>query len=196
MSNYNRTVQVEIRVDGVLVATVAANQSRPDLVGAFGTPAAEFHGWWYYPPASAAWRNGTKTVSARICGATTDLYNSPKTVNFTNCRIGLADSTLLDNSMTILDSETATNDLILSPNPTNGELRFRLRLESKSDISVSLSDLTGKTLQTKIYKNREGNLDERLDLGNLPDGSYIFSLQTFRTGGPDRRFSRKVLVVR
>jgi hypothetical protein len=93
--------------------------------------------------------------------------------------------------MTILNGETTTNDLILSPNPTNGELRFRLRLEAKSDISVLLSDLTGKTLQTKSYKNKEGNLDERLDLGNLPDGSYIFSLQTF-----DRRFSRKVLVVR
>jgi hypothetical protein len=93
--------------------------------------------------------------------------------------------------MTILNGETTTNDLILSPNPTNGELRFRLRLEAKSDVSVSLSDLAGRTLQTKIYKNKEGQLDERLDLGNLPDGSYIFSLQTV-----DRRFNRKVLVVK
>jgi hypothetical protein len=71
-------------------------------------------------------------------------------------------------------SDETTNDLILSPNPTNGELRFRLRLESKSDISVSLSDLAGRTLQTKIYKNKEGQSDERLDLGNLPDGSYLY----------------------
>ena len=42
-NNFNRTVNVEIRVDGVLVATVPANQSRADLVGAFGNnPAAEF----------------------------------------------------------------------------------------------------------------------------------------------------------
>jgi len=33
-NDYGRTVQVEILVDGQLVATVAANQSRPDLVAA------------------------------------------------------------------------------------------------------------------------------------------------------------------
>jgi hypothetical protein len=66
-----------------------------------------------------------------------------------------------------------------------------MRLPSKADISVSLSDLAGRVLQSKIYKNREGLLDEKLDLGTLPDGSYIFSLQT-----TDKRFSRKVVVVR
>ena len=84
-NNFNRTVNVEIRVDGVLVATVPANQSRPDLVSGFGgNPAAEFHGWWYYPPANASWKNGTnRTVTARICGANGDLNASPKTVNCT-----------------------------------------------------------------------------------------------------------------
>jgi trimeric autotransporter adhesin len=83
------------------------------------------------------------------------------------------------------------DDLTLSPNPTNGELRVRVGLPSQTDVSVSLSDLTGRVLQSKIYKNREGQLDERLDLGDLADGSYIFSLQT-----TEKRFSRKVVVVR
>ena len=44
MNNFGRTVQVEILVDGVVVKTVPADKSRQDLIGAFGTPAAEFHG--------------------------------------------------------------------------------------------------------------------------------------------------------
>jgi hypothetical protein len=187
-NNYGRTVQVEIRVDGVLVATVQANDSRPDLVGAFGTAAAEFHGWHYNPLPSDSWRNGTKTITARICGAMSDLNNSPKTVNFSNCRVGNADQ-----EKVVVPSRDGdlNDDLTLSPNPTNGELRFRIGLQSKTDVSVSLSDLAGRVLQTKIYKNREGSLDERLDLGDLVSGSYIFVLQT-----TEKRFSRKVVVLR
>ena len=86
---------------------------------------------------------------------------------------------------------------MLSPNPTDGELRFRLGLGSvATDVLVSLSDLAGRVLQTKVYKNRQGQLDEKLDLETLPSGSYIFGLQTTQTGEPQRRFSRKVLVVR
>jgi Zn-dependent metalloprotease len=188
-NNYGRTVQVEIRVDGVLVKTIDANDSRSDLVGAFGTAAAEFHGWHYNPLPSDTWRNGTKTITTRICGATSDLNNSPKTVNFSNCRVGNADQEKV--VVPSRDDDLSSSDLTLSPNPTNGELRFRIGLLSKTDVSVSLSDLAGRVLQSKIYKNREGQLDERLDLGDLVSGSYIFVLQT-----TEKRFSRKVVVVR
>jgi hypothetical protein len=137
------------------------------------------------------WRNGIKTISARICGATSDLYNSPKTVNFTNCRIGNERNEENESNEVSEVFLKDGSDLILSPNPTNGELRFRLGLASKTDVSVSLGDLAGRVLQTKVYKNREGQLDERLDLGILSDGSYIFMLQT-----AEKRFIRKVLVVR
>ena len=84
-SNFGRTLQVEIRVDGQLVATIPANGSRPDLVGAFGNnPQAQFHGYSYAVPANASWRNGqNRSITARICGANNDLWSSPKTVNCT-----------------------------------------------------------------------------------------------------------------
>ena len=193
MNNYGRTLEVDIYVDGTFVKRVQAFDSRPDLGAYFGNPAATPHGWHYNPLPTDPWRNGIKTVSARICGASSDLYNSPKTVNFTNCRIGVINN----NEGNEENEENEENDLILSPNPTDGELRFRLGLGTvATDVLVSLSDLAGRTLQTKVYKNRQGQLDERLDLGTLPSGSYIFGLQTTQAGESQKRFSKKVLVVR
>jgi hypothetical protein len=53
MNNFGRTVLVEIRVDGAVVATVSASEPRPDLGAYFGNPAATPHGWSYSPPANA-----------------------------------------------------------------------------------------------------------------------------------------------
>ena len=87
-NNYGRTVDVDIFIDGNKVATVQANQNRPDLAQAFGNPAAAPHGWTYNVPANAPWRNSQNhTASARICGANSNLW-SDKTVNCTggsNC---------------------------------------------------------------------------------------------------------------
>jgi Secretion system C-terminal sorting domain len=188
-NNYGRTVQVEIRVDGVLVATVPADQSRPDLVPAFGTPAAEFHGWWYYPPAGASWRNGTKTVSARICGATSDLNNSPKTVNFTNCRIGVINNE--SNEKNEGNENNEENGLILSPNPTDGELRYKLWLPEKTTIGIEISDALGRTILRNYQVNEAGQLDKSLNLSHLAAGVYLFNLQT-----DSKRYTKKVLVVR
>ena len=188
-NNFNRTVNVEIRVDGVLVATVPANQSRFDLVEAFNNnPAAEFHGWWYYVPTNAPWRNGTKTVSTRICGASSDLPGSPKTLNFTNCRLGV--------ESLVSDETTEEGSLTLSPNPTDGELRFGLGLATTTDVAVSLSDANGRVLLTKSFKNKTGRLDEKLDLRALPDGAYIFECVLTTQTAPQKRLSRKVLVAK
>ncbi len=197
MNDYGRTVQVELRVDGVLVATVPANQSRADLVSAFGTPAAEFHGWWYYPPAGASWRNGIKTVSARICGATADLYNSPKTVNFTNCRVGVIDDVAKEAFAGIGPSSHGEgfpndgNDLILSPNPTEGELRYRLWLPENTTIGIEICDILGQTVLRDYQANQSGQLDKSLNMSHLSAGVYLFNLQTDK-----KRYTKKVLVVR
>ena len=80
--NFGRTVQVDIFVDGVKVATVDANQNRPDLGTAFGNSGAIPHGFNYAVPSNASWRNGQNhIITAKPCGGTNDLGN--KTVNCT-----------------------------------------------------------------------------------------------------------------
>ncbi|WP_421830342.1 hypothetical protein [Larkinella sp.] len=82
-NNLTKTVLVDIFVDGLKLATVEANEDRPDLVGAFGNnPAARYHGFSAEFGLSGA-GNGIGTVTTRICGSTSDLPTSINSqVNF------------------------------------------------------------------------------------------------------------------
>ena len=94
------------------------------------------------------------------------------------------------------DETTEEGNLTLSPNPTDGELRFGLGLATKTDVAVSLSDANGRVLLTKSFKNKTGRLDEKLDLRALPDGAYIFECVLTTQTAPQKRLSRKVLVAK
>ncbi|WP_185716121.1 hypothetical protein [Larkinella knui] len=82
-NNLNKTVLVEIFVNGAKLATVEANEDRPDLVGAFGNnPAARYHGFRAEFGISG-YGSGIGNVTTRICGSTTDLPATVTTqVNF------------------------------------------------------------------------------------------------------------------
>ena len=82
-NNLSKTVLVDIFVDGLKLATVEANEDRPDLVGAFGNnPAARYHGFSAEFGLSGV-GNGLGTVTTRICGSTSDLPTSINSqVNF------------------------------------------------------------------------------------------------------------------
>ena len=176
-NNYGRTVEVEILVDGAVVATILANQSRPDLVGAFGTPQAEFHGYTYNVPANAPWRNGTKSIVARPCGSSNPLSNSPRTVNFGACRVGVAEN--LEES----------SEIVVYPNPSNGELTLQMFLENRSDVRLDLHDLTGRRLWQSLLPKREGKVQEKLWLGEVSAGFYLLTVQT-----NERSWTQKVVL--
>lgn len=82
-ANLNQPVTIDIYVDGVKTYSgITANGDRQDLVGAFGSAAARYHGYSYSFPATASWKNGqSHTISVRISGANGDLGASPKTVS-------------------------------------------------------------------------------------------------------------------
>lgn len=81
-------ITVDVYVDGVKTYTnITANGDRPDLVTAFGSADAEYHGFMCSFPTNAAWKDGqSHSISVRICGASSDLGGSPKTV--TGCTGG------------------------------------------------------------------------------------------------------------
>ena len=81
-SDFSKTVTVDIYVDGVKVGSTQANGDRQDLVGAFGNASARYHGFTYQFPANDSWKNGQgHNVTTRICGASSDLGGSPRTVS-------------------------------------------------------------------------------------------------------------------
>ncbi|WP_227686946.1 hypothetical protein [Spirosoma arboris] len=82
-ANLNQPVIIDIYVDGVKTYSgITANGDRQDLVTAFGSSAARYHGFSYSFPATAPWKNGQNhAISVRICGANSDIGGSPKTVS-------------------------------------------------------------------------------------------------------------------
>ncbi|WP_155297359.1 hypothetical protein [Spirosoma aerolatum] len=82
-ANLNQTITVDIYIDGVKTYSgIQANGDRQDLVAAFGSTAARYHGFSFSFPANAPWKNGQNhSVSVRICGVASELGASPKTVN-------------------------------------------------------------------------------------------------------------------
>ncbi|GAB3023434.1 hypothetical protein [Spirosoma pulveris] len=63
----NQPVTIDIYVDGVKTyADITANGDRQDLVGAFGSTAARYHGFNYSFPSDAAWKNGQNHSISRL----------------------------------------------------------------------------------------------------------------------------------
>ncbi|GAB4008375.1 hypothetical protein GCM10028808_14330 [Spirosoma migulaei] len=82
-ANLNQPVTVDIYVDGVKTYSgITANGDRQDLVTAFGNSAARYHGFNFSFPVTAGWKNGQNhAISVRICGTSSTIGGSPKTVS-------------------------------------------------------------------------------------------------------------------
>ncbi|MBI5915200.1 MAG: choice-of-anchor J domain-containing protein [Bacteroidetes bacterium] len=67
------------------------------------------------------------------------------------------------------------SSISVSPNPTSGNLLVRLpEMPAGSEVSLEVSDLTGRKLLTK-----KGNASiQQLDLGNLSGGLYLLSIRS------------------
>ena len=186
--NFSLMAKVEILVDGQVVATLDANQNRPDLASAFGNPAAAPHGYTYNIPAGASWRNGNRTIRARPCNTNSDLGNSPMfNVSFNNCRIGLIE----DEISTELVRVPLETDLVISPNPTDGILNLKLWLSDVSAVNIEVQDLTGRGVKVHSFSQQVGQFNETLNLSDLPSGMYLLQLKTDK-----RSFAKKLMVVR
>ncbi len=81
MNNLSQPISVDIYMDGQKIATVVANGERADLVTAFGTEAARYHGFGYSFPLGAPYKNGQPhTVKVKYANTTVLVPNSTRTI--------------------------------------------------------------------------------------------------------------------
>lgn len=71
------------------------------------------------------------------------------------------------------------------------ELRMLLNSPDAQDVTVSLSDVLGNTIQSNTEHVTVGKQQMNIDLGNLPSGAYLIEVQT-RAG----RVTRKIVIIR
>ncbi|MEE9374215.1 MAG: M36 family metallopeptidase [Saprospiraceae bacterium] len=89
-------------------------------------------------------------------------------------------------SVTVIDvkeGSTPNNNITKSefaisvfPNPTNQNIHVRLTLEKKAIVNITLTDLNGKVISSKIETLHPGTHIQRLLSSYLPDGAYIIQV--------------------
>lgn len=79
------------------------------------------------------------------------------------------------------------------PNPVSGDLSTAFRIDRGGEVTLRLLDLAGREVMRPIdrVRHESGRIVETLDLGRLPEGTYVLHLDT-----PDGVQTRKVVVVR
>ncbi len=80
-------------------------------------------------------------------------------------------------------------DFNVFPNPSNDYLNLDFTLQAASDVMVSMTDLTGKTVYTNSLKNLNGSQGLVINTSSMTDGMYMLSVKT--SGG---NITRKVSV--
>ena len=69
-------------------------------------------------------------------------------------------------------------NILAFPNPSNGQLSFKVPPSVFGQIDLAVFDISGKL----VYQKKEAALSETFDLSNLPNGNYLY--QIFQDGTP------------
>ena len=76
----------------------------------------------------------------------------------------------------------------LFPNPSNDYLNVDFTMSETSDITITMNDITGKTVYTKSLNNLNGNQGLVINTASLNNGVYTLRLQT-KEGAITRKVS-------
>lgn len=154
--------------------TVHANPPTPNFWNENGTLNTSLYGYslqWYM--------NGSP-----IAGATSSTYTYAQSGLYSlvastseGCTAQSA-SVFYSYSMPgIKDVVSNLQDLILYPNPTNGEFTISFNLSSKEDLELSIQNILGQNLLTETIHNVHGLYSKTYSIKHLPKGVYIVSLR-------------------
>ncbi|MFM7668202.1 MAG: T9SS type A sorting domain-containing protein, partial [Bacteroidota bacterium] len=79
-----------------------------------------------------------------------------------------------------LDEESSEiNGISLYPNPANNETNIEFNLQSKSDVTITVADLSGKTVSTTELTNvLNGANSAKIDCASLNSGIYYVTINT------------------
>ena len=138
---------------------------------------------------SATWLSTTSTVNYKYlggftactnyqwrvratCPSGTSAYTAIQTFTTTGCAINanLADATLGSNKNS---TDLQANTFIIQPNPARNYAQVLYNANTSGNITLTITDLTGKTLSQQTTTTTEGENTISLNLNNLQAGYYL-----------------------
>ena len=74
--------------------------------------------------------------------------------------------------------ELSDNDLkiLVYPNPSNGEFTLNYKKSNDNELSITVTNLIGKTVYQETANNTKGEYSKKLNLSHLPKGIYMINL--------------------
>src|SRR5690606_20198825 len=77
-----------------------------------------------------------------------------------------------------MEDETATGNVSIYPNPSNGNFNISVTGFEGGDISFEIIDMSGRVLYLQKTAQASGDVVMPFQLGNLPSGTYFVRLST------------------
>ncbi len=87
-----------------------------------------------------------------------------------------------------IDNISFASEILMAPNPTQGQVNITLELYKNTDIDIIVTDVLGKQVQTQMNHLSQGRQNIEIDLSDLPQGIYLVSLRS-----NNEVFSNKIL---
>lgn len=75
-----------------------------------------------------------------------------------------------------IDNSEGINSITFYPNPAKGVTTIYLNLQATYTLTISISDMLGKTLESKSYKLQTGTQTLKYDISYLQPGIYFFKI--------------------
>ncbi|MFK7971218.1 MAG: M12 family metallo-peptidase [Bacteroidia bacterium] len=160
-----------------------------------GTQAWGINNYDNYSP--TAWTSYTIPVGSFYTGSYNRLFfvcdhdASPSNGNayFRNVKIyeGSCDGNDVDLNVGAItmgdEAESSVANLSIAPNPVSSLLTVGFESPVQQDLTIKVIDMAGRTLIQKPLGNREGYLQEKVTVTDLPAGVYLLNV-----GGATKRF--------
>ena len=79
-----------------------------------------------------------------------------------------------------VDKLTGISGLTLSPNPAKNYTVLRMMDGQSLNMSLSISDMTGKQIYSDLIVTTKGSIEKTLNLSDFKPGMYFLTLNTIR----------------
>lgn len=89
-----------------------------------------------------------------------------------------------------IDPTANALDVIVYPNPSDGQVNIRANNLTSDDCELFLFSMTGNLVSKKLVSASFGSLEERLNLSHLNKGTYIIKLISKR-----QIFQEKIVIM-
>jgi hypothetical protein len=84
---------------------------------------------------------------------------------------------LCESPLSVDQLNTAALDLIISPNPTSGNVDLTFRAFEAADVKIEINNLLGQIIATEFVKNPTGIIHQTVDLSNQNAGIYFVTIK-------------------